>query len=466
MTGYINVKDDYGAKGDGTTDDTTAIQNALDAAETGRGVVIFPSGSYLIGNTLKLPNKVYMKGVGSTTFGSGSNDITREPSYFLPQVSIYIILANTSNVDMIRPKSSDYTLQEAGIENIVLYGNKDNQSSGDGISILDTTVATRGHVQIKNVLIYYVKGKGLYGGSNQHELHFDNVIAYGCGGDGFELKGQDIKATRIQAGANGGVGIKIHEGGAARLYDVDVWSNNIGVEIYDTTNVLFFGLNANLNNTYGLSIYQNSASYSPSQIQVFRGTFDSNSQDSDGGYPDIQVSSSSPTFGPADLLFHGCLFKGSASSPKPNYAIIDDSYQPARNIVSDCYINRNNYSSGIINLNSIYKFRDCYDYTTRRLIGEDTIPYGFESSNYTLLITDCYLTVDTGTWNKNITLPTLSSTQLGKVYYISKSDSSANSVSIVQSGTDAISGTTSINQRFQTLMIINSGSSWYSIKIS
>lgn len=48
----FNVKD-YGAAGNGTTDDSTAIQSAMDAAmENGGGTVIFPAGNYLVGTTL------------------------------------------------------------------------------------------------------------------------------------------------------------------------------------------------------------------------------------------------------------------------------------------------------------------------------------------------------------------------------------------------------------------------------
>lgn len=44
----FNVKD-YGAVGDGTTDDTTAFQNTIDALETsGSGVMFIPSGEYLL----------------------------------------------------------------------------------------------------------------------------------------------------------------------------------------------------------------------------------------------------------------------------------------------------------------------------------------------------------------------------------------------------------------------------------
>jgi hypothetical protein len=51
--GWFNVKD-YGALGDGITDDTVAIQDTIDAAETvGGGVVYFPRGIYIVGGALQ-----------------------------------------------------------------------------------------------------------------------------------------------------------------------------------------------------------------------------------------------------------------------------------------------------------------------------------------------------------------------------------------------------------------------------
>ena len=59
---WVSVKDDaYGAKGDGTTDDTAAINAAIDAVQVaGGGVVVFPqsSGAYVITSKLTVDPKV------------------------------------------------------------------------------------------------------------------------------------------------------------------------------------------------------------------------------------------------------------------------------------------------------------------------------------------------------------------------------------------------------------------------
>jgi hypothetical protein len=70
-----NVKS-YGAAGDGVTDDTTAIGNALTAANAGGGgTVYFPSGTYLISAALTLPALVSLKGESrvSTTIKLAAN---------------------------------------------------------------------------------------------------------------------------------------------------------------------------------------------------------------------------------------------------------------------------------------------------------------------------------------------------------------------------------------------------------
>lgn len=59
----INVKD-FGASGDGETDDTAAFQRALDAAAAeGGGAVLAPRGNYFFAGHLNVPQAVALKGV-------------------------------------------------------------------------------------------------------------------------------------------------------------------------------------------------------------------------------------------------------------------------------------------------------------------------------------------------------------------------------------------------------------------
>jgi hypothetical protein len=54
----------FGAKGDGVTDDTAAIQKALDSLGTAGGIVNLPAGRYLISAELKVPKYATLMGEG------------------------------------------------------------------------------------------------------------------------------------------------------------------------------------------------------------------------------------------------------------------------------------------------------------------------------------------------------------------------------------------------------------------
>lgn len=57
---YVNVKE-YGAVGDGVTNDTTSINNAIAALPASGGILYIPNGKYIISATLMFTNKVHLQ---------------------------------------------------------------------------------------------------------------------------------------------------------------------------------------------------------------------------------------------------------------------------------------------------------------------------------------------------------------------------------------------------------------------
>lgn len=62
---------DYGAVGDGTTDDTVAFQAAIDAAQLVNGIVKVPTGNYLITDTLSVYNHTQIEGETNFQYADG-----------------------------------------------------------------------------------------------------------------------------------------------------------------------------------------------------------------------------------------------------------------------------------------------------------------------------------------------------------------------------------------------------------
>jgi len=111
--GIASVKD-YGAVGDGVTDDTAAIQAAIDAIEAGGGgTLLLPEGTYIAAG-LQIKHKVYLQGSGEAA-----------TTLKLKNSANTYLLADTRYANNVTYSSGPY-----GIYNLTLDGNKANNTAG------------------------------------------------------------------------------------------------------------------------------------------------------------------------------------------------------------------------------------------------------------------------------------------------------------------------------------------------
>ena len=72
----VNIKD-FGAVGDGTNDDTAAIQKALNQSK-GKGRINIPEGTFIVSETIIIPSNTHLSGEGKDSVIKMKHDIGRD----------------------------------------------------------------------------------------------------------------------------------------------------------------------------------------------------------------------------------------------------------------------------------------------------------------------------------------------------------------------------------------------------
>lgn len=119
---------DFGATGDGSTDDTTAMQAAITAAAAADKVLFIPTGTYKITDTLNIPNQTQIVGEHQTMGFLGGTIIDFQPA---------------SAKSLFVPSGLPATLKDGYlIEGLYLKGNAAN-STGNSIYAIDVDNITK-----------------------------------------------------------------------------------------------------------------------------------------------------------------------------------------------------------------------------------------------------------------------------------------------------------------------------------
>ena len=318
----FNVQN-FGAKGDGITDDTAAIQSAIDAAAAaGGGQVYMPTGTYIVSGgeepsdgCLMLKSNVYLygDGMGETTVKVADGSDTKITGVIRSAygeethdfgVSNLTIDGNRDNTTgKIDGWFNGYIPGEAGYDsNVTLDSVEIKDCSGYGFDPHEQTV----NMVIKNSVSH---GNGLDGfvADFLSDSTFENNVAYDNDRHGFNVvtSTHDFTLTNNVAYNNGGNGIVVQRGSEdipspsnITITGGEVYGNGAeGVLIKLSSEVTVSGVDIHDNASAGIRIYGSN------HVEIIDNTLNNNSLGNP--VPEIIIQSYDDTLGVSGKYFNG-----------------------------------------------------------------------------------------------------------------------------------------------------------------
>ena len=197
---YTSVKD-FGAKGDGITNDTAAFNTAIAA----KRFIFIPAGTYLI-DDITVDKSVLIKGAGTAATYLKANSETSGGS-------LITIIKNRSSIsDMSIHGRNGSNVNHAAITVAPHAGTEPN-------SIAATVTVT-----LENLKIQGMAGIGINILDNVEDCVISNVDIESCKSSGMKLWGVGHSISNVTSQKNKGDGIEIRQGGL-HMTNVRCWGN-------------------------------------------------------------------------------------------------------------------------------------------------------------------------------------------------------------------------------------------------
>lgn len=181
----VSVKD-FGAVGDGVTDDTAAIQAAIDSVKINGGTVFVPPGTYLINAPIVLWSNVTFYGVKgastiskptTTTYTGLSTGLAKSAVIYLDAASGDTSNSIVKGLNLFGEKTITIGVY-LGNSNKIVLEDINTQSVLTGISGKSNFLISMKQVRVNSVAFAF----DFSSADDKTSLHFDSCYAEACGG--------------------------------------------------------------------------------------------------------------------------------------------------------------------------------------------------------------------------------------------------------------------------------------------
>lgn len=354
-----NVQD-YGAVGDGITDDTAAIQAAIDAASTG-GIIYLPPATYIVDPAVSL-----RLSSNQTLMGAGRASILK--------------VKDNSNVlnNLVKAESVDRVV----LDNFAIDGNRSNQDASDTVAVhYGIYVSTSSNCRVNNIYVHDTTGVGI------HVYNSTGTVVTNCESSGNRYHGfeceqdtstlwqgnrghnNDRHGIFISPGEVGGTGsignvIDGNSFDSNSQYGIALGIDAAGLSIGLTKDNLISNNSVTSNAYYGISVYRVDDTTIANNIVAYNGYFGiylyraernqvignrlrNNSQSGDGAYDEILIEGYNDSQASKHNLLQGnYIYIDGAVRAK--YAIREATSGDGPNVIKDNYVPSDGTLGGIL----------------------------------------------------------------------------------------------------------------------